>query len=411
MHKISPFFSIIIPTRNRADTLYYSIKTVLNQNFSDYELIICDNNSTCETAKIVADFNNDKIKYIKSEKDLAMSDNWELALSKASGRYNIIFGDDDGIMPYALSELFIIINKTGAKLIKWDRIFYNWPTIIVKEVANLTTVPLGSSFRYVDSYKLIRKVIKNKLGYEYLPMFYNSAVHKDLIAKAKKKAGRVFYATQPDIYSGYLFAHLSKKTLIIQKPMTINGGSANSSGSAINTKKFQERIDAFNSLYTNSLITFNKSIPQVRSVSGYIIEPFLQLKKIYPEITYNIKRKKIITAIANNLQVLDIEEWNASRNIIASSIKNNKKLNRWFQKYWEKLGIKIIRKYEKSNNPVLCGETITIDASNFNITNVYEISVFVSSLLKGYNLDDKEVDRLIKEAKSLKRIIKNIIKY
>ena len=54
----NPFFSIVIPTRNRADTLKYTIKTILNQDFQDYEIIICNNNSVDDTEEIVKKFSD-----------------------------------------------------------------------------------------------------------------------------------------------------------------------------------------------------------------------------------------------------------------------------------------------------------------------------------------------------------------
>jgi len=78
----TPFFSIVIPTRNRADTLKYTIKTILNQDFQDYEIIICNNNSVDDTEEIVKQFLDKRIKYLKSNIDLSMSDNWELAILK-----------------------------------------------------------------------------------------------------------------------------------------------------------------------------------------------------------------------------------------------------------------------------------------------------------------------------------------
>ena len=63
----NPFFSIVIPTRNRADTLKYTIKTILNQDFQDYEIIICNNNSVDDTEEIVKKFSVKWIKYLKSK--------------------------------------------------------------------------------------------------------------------------------------------------------------------------------------------------------------------------------------------------------------------------------------------------------------------------------------------------------
>ena len=63
-----PFFSVIIPTFNRAAILPRAIKSILNQSFSDWELIIQDDGSTDDTATIVENFLDDKrIKYFKEE--------------------------------------------------------------------------------------------------------------------------------------------------------------------------------------------------------------------------------------------------------------------------------------------------------------------------------------------------------
>ena len=44
-----PFFTIVIPTRNRVQTLEYSIHTILNQTFKDFEIVVSDNSTNDET--------------------------------------------------------------------------------------------------------------------------------------------------------------------------------------------------------------------------------------------------------------------------------------------------------------------------------------------------------------------------
>ena len=58
----TPFFSIIIPTRNRFETLPYAIQTVLEQSFDSYELIISDNSdaSNVYTEKLVKEYPAEK---------------------------------------------------------------------------------------------------------------------------------------------------------------------------------------------------------------------------------------------------------------------------------------------------------------------------------------------------------------
>jgi glycosyltransferase involved in cell wall biosynthesis len=58
-----PFFSIIIPTYNRSNQLKYTITSVLNQSFQDFELLIMDDGSTDDTEVIVKSFNDTRIIY------------------------------------------------------------------------------------------------------------------------------------------------------------------------------------------------------------------------------------------------------------------------------------------------------------------------------------------------------------
>ena len=47
-----PFFSIVLPTYNRAHFLVNSIGSVLSQNFRDWELLIIDDGSTDNTKEV-----------------------------------------------------------------------------------------------------------------------------------------------------------------------------------------------------------------------------------------------------------------------------------------------------------------------------------------------------------------------
>jgi len=82
----SPFFSIVIPTRQRHDTLQYAIQTVLNQSYEDFELIIMDNMSTEETRLVVESFQDDRIKYHRS----SLSFFWEMMMGYFRMLYRLV---------------------------------------------------------------------------------------------------------------------------------------------------------------------------------------------------------------------------------------------------------------------------------------------------------------------------------
>ena len=59
----SPFFSVIIPTYNRANLLKKAVQSVLNQTFQDWELIVVDDGSDDGTKKYITSVKDTRIHY------------------------------------------------------------------------------------------------------------------------------------------------------------------------------------------------------------------------------------------------------------------------------------------------------------------------------------------------------------
>ncbi len=86
--------SVIIPTYNRAEFLVEAIRSVLNQTFKDYEIIIVDDGSTDNTKAVLQKFSN-KIRYFYQE-NKGVSTARNRGIKEASGEY-IAFLDSDDI--------------------------------------------------------------------------------------------------------------------------------------------------------------------------------------------------------------------------------------------------------------------------------------------------------------------------
>jgi glycosyltransferase involved in cell wall biosynthesis len=95
--------SIIIPTYNRGEFIGQAIQSVIDQTYSDWELIVVDDASTDDTESIVADFikndeknrKNGRIKYIRQEKNIGISRNRNSGIEKAVGTYIAMLDSDD----------------------------------------------------------------------------------------------------------------------------------------------------------------------------------------------------------------------------------------------------------------------------------------------------------------------------
>jgi len=93
----NPKISVIIITKNRASFIAKAIESVLNQTFTDWELIILDNDSNDGTEGIVACYKakDNRIKYQKNPKDQGISKSRNVAISLSRGKYIAMLDSDD----------------------------------------------------------------------------------------------------------------------------------------------------------------------------------------------------------------------------------------------------------------------------------------------------------------------------
>lgn len=109
------FFSVIIPTYNRAHLIEKTVKTVVSQKYEDFELIIVDDGSTDDTEAVVKRLIAEQaitIRYLRqanSERAAARNN----GLKQATGDYVLFFDSDDTLYPNHLrvAHEFILSNN------------------------------------------------------------------------------------------------------------------------------------------------------------------------------------------------------------------------------------------------------------------------------------------------------------
>jgi len=106
---MSKTLTIALTTYNRPNFLKESIKSILNQTFNDFDLVILDNGSTNETSSVVQSFNDNRISYVRNQiNDLEFVNN---AFSYTKNYFLMIFHDDDIMEPTMLEEMIKIIKS------------------------------------------------------------------------------------------------------------------------------------------------------------------------------------------------------------------------------------------------------------------------------------------------------------
>jgi len=110
-----PFFSIVVPTYNRAGFICKAIESVLIQTFNDFELIIVDDGSTDNTKEVIEKYNDSRIKYFyqkNKERSAARNE----GIRKSKGEYITFLDSDDYYLPQRLENLYNGIISKGSPI-------------------------------------------------------------------------------------------------------------------------------------------------------------------------------------------------------------------------------------------------------------------------------------------------------
>lgn len=104
--------SICIPTYNKSETIEYTILSVINQSYKNWELIIIDDSNNSLTEEVVAKFSitDLRVKYIKNKERLGLVKNWNECIKQANFEYVYILHHDDFLMQGVLRAYNDFVN-------------------------------------------------------------------------------------------------------------------------------------------------------------------------------------------------------------------------------------------------------------------------------------------------------------
>ena len=126
-----PLLSIVIPTKNRYETLIPAVMAILHSiNDHRVELVIQDNSdnpSEIQKNFFIA-FSDGRVKYAHKAGPLSMSENTEAALERAIGEYVTFIGDDDFVAPDIL-DFVQDFSERGILAAIYPPAYYWWKSV------------------------------------------------------------------------------------------------------------------------------------------------------------------------------------------------------------------------------------------------------------------------------------------
>ena len=224
-----PRFSIVIPTRNRSKLLISALRSALEQEFEDYEIVVSDNFSSDETREVVEDAASRRVRYVRTDRSLAMPESWEFALSHARGEYVTVLPDDDAISSRLLATVDLVLKKRSVPLLQWTGANYfdrSWPDPARRETLLVPT--FTRRLVDLDSEGALRALFG--LRGDRFPTLANSVCSRAVLGQLLERYGHLFYGYCPDHSGACVMLSQLDSYLYLDEILSVGGATLQSSG-------------------------------------------------------------------------------------------------------------------------------------------------------------------------------------
>jgi len=284
----NPRLTVVVPTRERSDTLFHTLRTLIAQDYPYCEFLVSDNHSQDDTRAVVAEFPDGRLRYINTGRRLSMAQNWEFALGHARGDFITYIGDDDGFIPGSLSVAMNIIDAHGGLALVWEKAEYCWPDYIDAGMRNsVSTRVTDFSLSHLSGDAERGRVLAFRTGYTRLPCLYNGIVPKQSLLDLKRISdnGVFFNAISPDAYSAIALSAVLANYMISTYPFSVSGASRHSNGTSFMKRGTDGKEDnPTTRFYSENSLTYDERLLLAPSIPVVVMGEYLLIKQYMPSL-------------------------------------------------------------------------------------------------------------------------------
>lgn len=308
---------MIVPTRERANTLEHCLRTLTAQDYERATFLVSDNASSDSTAEVVRAARDPRVHYLNTGTRLSMAHNYAFALAHLPLRdgWVMLIGDDDGLVPGALSKAAGLIASTRAEAIRSESCSYAWPSLNGESFGRLG-VPLGNLRELRASSEWIERVLRCEASYQDLPALYQGGLIKtSVLDEIHHRTGAFYRSCIPDVYSSFAIASVVREYLYVEEPLAINGLSGHSIGISQVRKGPDAKVPSTR-FRAEGNIPFHPDIPlcadgEYPMGQAVVFECFLQSMPLRPPERQprHAKQLELALATAPRAERAEVEAW------------------------------------------------------------------------------------------------------
>jgi len=241
-------FTILVPTRNRADTLYWTLKSCLSQDYERMTVLVSDNCSTDDTQDVLASFSDTRLTCIRTPMPTSMSGNVEFALDNLPQEDTCVtgIGDDDGLLPGGLAHADTVFNEhPDASAITWAASNYCWPNCLIDDWRNSLSISASDHLDVLNARTMLAKLADYQVYYHHLPGLWTSLISARVLRQCRASLGRLLISFNPDAGSAVHIACRISTYVYTHRSVTMLGSSSHSTGVACSVRKNDKPAEFF----------------------------------------------------------------------------------------------------------------------------------------------------------------------
>ncbi|NMG05372.1 glycosyltransferase family A protein [Brasilonema sp. UFV-L1] len=102
--------TIAIPTYNRSNLLKINLKSLLAQDYPDFQVLVLDNASTDDTESVIRSFADPRVTYVRNKTNIGAYRNFCQAIKLNSSDYLVLLPDDDPMLPGLIHESVLALD-------------------------------------------------------------------------------------------------------------------------------------------------------------------------------------------------------------------------------------------------------------------------------------------------------------
>lgn len=235
-----PYFSVIIPTRNRPDLVPIALQSVLEQDFDDFEVIVSDNSDEEESMAtrdalepLLADA---RVRYVRPPQVMPMVEHWEWVTRQARGEFIGVLTDRMSYRLYTLSRCREAIQAYATDLVSFrmDGLTSDTPPYSFRAKDN----PTGASL--CKSSACLRDCSRSHISIARLPRMLNSFCRASQLDRLIQEYGSIYTGQAPDYSFCFRILDQIDSFVSLDDRLLVSGGESRSNGFAFSHNKMNE---------------------------------------------------------------------------------------------------------------------------------------------------------------------------